>query len=157
MSSGFDIVPPDLGIEERARAGDWDAVADYVEDGGPITAKLRGFLADRLRGLKRDRGRPARTQQQEIAELNVVWAVRSFQLEEVLLRGTERSLSVAKKRYLDFRMCKGEPMSDKTLATYLSRHGGLSEKELRALEEIRAELIQEGLLRPPQKSRRART
>lgn len=154
----IDIAPPNFGVEERAHAGDWDAVADYIERGGHITAELRPLLAARLRGLKRGRGRPGRTEKQERTELKIVGAVRSLQRDEVLLHGRRSSLSAAKKRYLDFRMSKGEPLSEKTLEAYLARHGGgLSQKELQAMEEIRSELIEEGALRQPNRSRQART
>src|SRR5262249_51809695 len=38
---------------EPARAGDWKALADYLERGGPITPAIREFLVEVLRGKRR--------------------------------------------------------------------------------------------------------
>jgi hypothetical protein len=45
-------------VLELAKAGDWEALADYIERGGPITPSMRSFLVEVLRGLRRRKQRP---------------------------------------------------------------------------------------------------
>jgi hypothetical protein len=45
---------------DPAKAGDWGALADYLERGGPVTPAMRKFLAEILRGEKRRPRRPRR-------------------------------------------------------------------------------------------------
>lgn len=85
----------------RAQIGDWEELARHIERGGGITDDMRKFLADVLRGRKRDVAH--RPPKESVGERNQTIALVVLQLEKSGLGPTAAKQLAAEKFNLDFR------------------------------------------------------
>jgi|SRR5215831_18232629 len=65
-----------------AKIGDWDALADYIRDGGKITKEIAGFIADVLEGNIRRPANKAQTAEGFGKVFNLVRGVQALMKSE---------------------------------------------------------------------------
>lgn len=96
-----DMPIPDLTLARAQETGDWEGLARHLERGGEVTDETRKFLADVLRGKKRENA--TRPPNETIKTRNKNIAMMVLLLKESGVRPTAAKQLAAEKFNLDFR------------------------------------------------------